>query len=330
MGCHALLQGIFLTQGLKPQCLLHWQAGSLPLAPPRKPRGGRGRVAESRSCPNPGHISVWPHVCVWACFWVCSVCVREHGCILGRSEHISGCVSDLALPSALSGLLVAHLCDFTLSLQLRVSALYLTLFFVWLKNRTSSQPIFYLPGRTHYLYFGSVLVCPCQARKNYRKYFRSGAALILSNFIYKSMVSGGGWGRKQGIEEGGTGWEEEVCGAQDEVIWSFSPRASSVCCCCCCCLLAKSCLTLCNPVDYSPLGSSVRGISQASLLEWLAIFFSRGSSWPRDRTWVSCLAGRFFTTEPHWSYPQNKREWSDRPKYFNSIRHILIYSITSH
>ena len=36
------------------------------------------------------------------------------------------------------------------------------------------------------------------------------------------------------------------------------------------------------------------------------------------------MADKFFTTEPHWSYPQSKREWSDRPKYFNSIRHILI------
>ena len=59
--------------------------------------------------------------------------------------------------------------------------------------------------------------------------------------------------------------------------------------------VAQSCLTLCNPMDYSPGGSSVHGILQARILEWVAIPFSRGSSRPRDRTRVSCIAGRFFT-----------------------------------
>ena len=49
---------------------------------------------------------------------------------------------------------------------------------------------------------------------------------------------------------------------------------------------------------YSPPGSSVHGIFQARILEWVAIFFSRGSSQPSDRTHVSCLAGGFFTTVP--------------------------------
>ena len=47
---------------------------------------------------------------------------------------------------------------------------------------------------------------------------------------------------------------------------------------CCCCLVTKSCLTLCDRMDYSPPDSSVHGISQARILEWLAISFSRGSS----------------------------------------------------
>ena len=58
---------------------------------------------------------------------------------------------------------------------------------------------------------------------------------------------------------------------------------------------------LCDPMDLSPPGSSVHGIFQARILEWVAISFSRGSSQPRDRTesLVSpSLAGRFFTTEP--------------------------------
>ena len=45
---------------------------------------------------------------------------------------------------------------------------------------------------------------------------------------------------------------------------------------------AQSRLTLCDPMDYSPLDSSVRGILQARRLEWVAIPFSRGSSWPRS------------------------------------------------
>ena len=48
------------------------------------------------------------------------------------------------------------------------------------------------------------------------------------------------------------------------------------------CLITKSCLILCDPMDCSPPGSSVHGISQARVLEWVAISFSRGSSLPRD------------------------------------------------
>ena len=60
-------------------------------------------------------------------------------------------------------------------------------------------------------------------------------------------------------------------------------------------LVTQSCPTLCNPRDCSPPGSSAHGIIQARILEWVAIFFSRGSSRLRDRTWVSYLVGRFFT-----------------------------------
>ena len=48
-------------------------------------------------------------------------------------------------------------------------------------------------------------------------------------------------------------------------------------------------------MDCSLLGSSVHEILQARILEWVAMPFSRGSSWPRDRTQISCIAGRFFT-----------------------------------
>ena len=59
--------------------------------------------------------------------------------------------------------------------------------------------------------------------------------------------------------------------------------------------IAQSCLTLCDPMDCSLPGSSVHGIFQAMVLEWVAISFSRGSSRPRDRTQVFRIAGRRFT-----------------------------------
>ena len=62
--------------------------------------------------------------------------------------------------------------------------------------------------------------------------------------------------------------------------------------------VAQLCLTLCNPVDCSPPGSSVHGILQERILEWVAISFSRGSSQPRDQTQVSRIAGRCFNLWP--------------------------------
>ena len=67
------------------------------------------------------------------------------------------------------------------------------------------------------------------------------------------------------------------------------------------CMRARSllsCQTLCNSMDCSPPGSSVHGILQARILEWVAMPSSRGSSQPRDRTMSPALAGMFFTTEP--------------------------------
>ena len=55
-------------------------------------------------------------------------------------------------------------------------------------------------------------------------------------------------------------------------------------------LVAQSYLTLCDPMVCNPPGSSVNGIFHARIMEWVAIPFSRGTFWPRDRTWVSCIA----------------------------------------
>ena len=65
--------------------------------------------------------------------------------------------------------------------------------------------------------------------------------------------------------------------------------------------IAQPCLTLCNPVDCSPPGSSVHGILQATVLEWIATVFSRGSSCnPGIEFMFPALAGRFFTTSATW------------------------------
>ena len=58
--------------------------------------------------------------------------------------------------------------------------------------------------------------------------------------------------------------------------------------CICCCLAPKLCSTVCDPMDCSPSSSSVHGISQARILEWVAISFSEVFSGPRDQTHASC------------------------------------------
>ena len=71
----------------------------------------------------------------------------------------------------------------------------------------------------------------------------------------------------------------------------------------------ESCPTLCDPMDCSLPGSSVHGILQVRILEWVAILFSTESSWPRDGTrvsWGSCIAGGFFTAEPQRKCVKNQ------------------------
>ena len=74
-------------------------------------------------------------------------------------------------------------------------------------------------------------------------------------------------------------------------------------------LVAKLCPTLLDPMDCSPPGSSVHGISQARILEWVAISISRGSSQPRDQTHDSCIGRRVLY---HWAIRET---------------HLFIYSI---
>ena len=54
-------------------------------------------------------------------------------------------------------------------------------------------------------------------------------------------------------------------------------------------LFSYQVVTLCDPMDYSPPCSSVDGIFQTRILEWVTISFSKGSSQPRDQNWVFCI-----------------------------------------
>ena len=77
----------------------------------------------------------------------------------------------------------------------------------------------------------------------------------------------------------------------------------------------------CNPLDYSQTGSSIQGILQTRILKWVAVPFSRGYFQPRDGTYVSCIASRFFTIwvtrEALFSLTLNFaiRNWWSEPQY---------------
>ena len=80
----------------------------------------------------------------------------------------------------------------------------------------------------------------------------------------------------------------------DKTVWCVCRHAN----------LLQSCPTLWDFMDYSPLGSSVHGISQARILKWVATSSSRGSSWSRDQTQVSSIANKFFSI---WTTMEGQR-----------------------
>ena len=75
-------------------------------------------------------------------------------------------------------------------------------------------------------------------------------------------------------------------------------KANLACMHACPCSVAQSCLTLRDPMDCRPPGSSVHGIFQARILEWVAISSSKGSSWLGDRTHISCIDRQILY---HWA-----------------------------
>ena len=87
--------------------------------------------------------------------------------------------------------------------------------------------------------------------------------------------------------------------------------------------VTQSCLTLCNPIDYT-----VRGILQTRILEWVAFPFSRGSSWPRNPTGVSCIAGRFFTHWATWFYRAQQTFAVNGALFSETVLFLLTHGFT--
>ena len=94
-------------------------------------------------------------------------------------------------------------------------------------------------------------------------------------------------------------------------------------------IVTQLCLTLVDPTDCNPSGSSLCAVPQARNLEWVATPFSRVSSLPRDRTRVSCIAGRFFSTWATSKAPEcfigvRIWTWYQRKKSIKAVAHSLM------
>ena len=95
-------------------------------------------------------------------------------------------------------------------------------------------------------------------------------------------------------------------------------------------LFAQTCLTLCDPVEGSLPGFSSRGTFYTRILEWVVIFSSRASSWPRNLThvsWVSCNAGGFFT---HWVIGETYSIYKRTFTYWKTFISISHFATTSY
>ena len=86
----------------------------------------------------------------------------------------------------------------------------------------------------------------------------------------------------------------------------------------------QSCPTFCDPMDFSLSGSSVHGIFQASVLEWIAISFSRRSSRARNRTWVSRIAGKRFTVWATREAPKHQYRYVKKQTWIPRVKSISL------
>ena len=106
------------------------------------------------------------------------------------------------------------------------------------------------------------------------------------------------------------------------------------CCCCCCCSVAKSCPTLCDPIDGSPAGSPVPGILQAGILEWVAISFSNAWKWKvkvklLSHVWPSATPWTAAYQAPPSMGFSRQEYWSGAPLPSPVVTWIACYSLLS-
>ena len=215
VGCRVLLQGIFPTHGLNPHLLslMHWQAGSLPLAPP-----GRGVLRAK------------------ACGWSQRSWLRK----ASRAE---------VQKKKPASMVIIHP---TLQMEKQPQSK------AWASNIAVRK--WSVTQKRRLNWNSATLMCSLHAKIILKKKKELAGVLLLTfNF------------RGQEIHR----WTDYL------ILSTKAPKA------CGCCLVPKS--LFCDSVDCSPPGSSVHGLSQARILEWVALSFSRGSSWLRNRTCVSCV-----------------------------------------
>ena len=169
-----------------------------------------------------------------------------------------------------------------------------------------------------------------QKRKKENQSLCEGAALgDVSSFSHSKQWARSCWGHQTRPLSGRFGPEEQRCAVWLQPWWSgeralsgpqegqvlpwsatvalwpritFSPLPSVGFRLHCGCLVFQSCPTLCDPTDCSPPGSSVHGVSQARILEWVVIFSSKETSRSRDQTRVSCI-GRYSLPLSHQGSP---------------------------
>ena len=91
------------------------------------------------------------------------------------------------------------------------------------------------------------------------------------------------------------------------------------------CSVAKSCLALCNPIDCSPPSSAVHGISQARILEQVAISDRRGSSWPRGGNCVSCIGRQILYHWATWEVHTTSGMWPIQVLLFGSFWNFTFF-----
>ena len=89
-------------------------------------------------------------------------------------------------------------------------------------------------------------------------------------------------------------------------------------------LIAQQCPTLCNRMDCSPSGFSVHGILQARILEWVAISFLRGSSWPRDWTCISCIGRSSLYYLSHQGSPKSEKNFKKKKGKRRTLLHTSL------